>query len=111
MIRRMDGRIATAKDRERRQYKVSVWNLPKGPHAVTPRKPRVPRTEIVICVACRRSYKLGTHDPATCARKRGLDGNDLYVREHALVSLCASGCGAIVSSPGAVCIGCIGGHA
>jgi hypothetical protein len=107
VIRRMDGRIATAKDRERRQYRVSVWDLPKGPHAVTPRKPRVPRTEIVICVACRRSYKLGTHDPATCARKRGLDGNDIYVREHALMPhRCASGCGATVTSEDAVCISC-----
>jgi hypothetical protein len=81
------------------------------PQRVKPRKPRVPRTEIVICVSCRKAYPLHSHDPATCARTRGHDGDWIYRQEHALVSLCASGCGAIVSSPGAVCIGCIGGHA
>jgi hypothetical protein len=109
VIRTIGGRrITTQEIRKRERIRDLVDQ--HHPQRVTPRKPRVPRTEIVICVACRRSYKLHTHDPATCARKRGLDGNDLYVREHALVSRCASGCGAIVSSPGAVCIGCIGGH-
>jgi hypothetical protein len=110
VIRTLGGRIASAKDRERRQYKVSVWDLPKGPHAVTPRKPRAPRTEVVLCVACRKAYPLHTHDPATCARKRGFDGDWIYRQEHALVSLCASGCGDIVSSPGAVCVSCIREH-
>jgi hypothetical protein len=108
MIRRMDGRRATREQLERRErVKAHVADpLPR----VRERKPRVPRTAIVICVACRRSYKLGTHDPLTCARSRGLDGNDLFVREHREVSLCGNRCGAIVSSPGAVCISCIGSH-
>jgi hypothetical protein len=105
MIRRFDNRPAT-REQLRRLVQVREHVGEQLPR-VRERKPRVPQTAIVICVSCRHSYPLGSHDPATCARKRGLDGNDLYVREHREVSLCAGRCGALVTSAGALCVSCV----
>jgi hypothetical protein len=108
MIRRFDNRPAT-REQLRRLVQVREHVGEQLPR-VRERKPRVPQTAVVLCVVCRKAYPLHSHDTLVCARARGLDGNDLYVREHALVSLCGGRCGAVVSSPGAVCIGCIGSH-
>ena len=103
MIRRLDGHPATAKDRARRQYKVSVGR-------VRERVPKAPRTAIVLCVVCRKAYPLHSHDTLVCARQLGLDGNAVYVMEHALVHMCAGRCGAIVSNEGALCLPCAVGR-
>jgi hypothetical protein len=105
MIRRMDGRRATREQLERRdRVKVHVADqLPP----VRERVPKAPRTAIVLCVVCRKGYPLHSHDTLVCARANGLDGNDLYVREHQDVSLCAGRCGALVTSAGALCVSCV----
>jgi hypothetical protein len=108
MIRRLDQRRATIVEiRKRERVKAHVADqLPRGQE----RKPRAARTDIIICVVCRRSYPLGTHDTLVCARANGLDGNDTYRLSHALVSLCAGRCGKVVTSAGAVCVSCIREH-
>lgn len=44
------------------------------------RAPKTPRTNIVRCFSCMRAYRLHTHEPMSCARQRGIDGNTLYTR-------------------------------
>jgi hypothetical protein len=108
MIRRLDQRRATIAEL-RRLVQVREHVADQLPR-VRERKPRVPQTAVVLCVVCRKGYPLHSHDTLVCARQLGLDGGDVYVMEHRDVSLCAGRCGAIVSSPDSLCIGCIGSH-
>ena len=76
----------------RRRYHDGSWTIVRDRRVrqtaemmpgIRAKEPQAPRTNVVYCVVCWHAYPLRSHDPHTCARKRGLDGADLYVREHA----------------------------
>jgi hypothetical protein len=68
---------------EARPHKVSVGDDAMGFRRT--RTERAPSTPIICCFSCYRAYRHGTHDPLSCARRNGWDGETLYQRSHAAV--------------------------